>query len=203
MKAGAQFLISRNETSQTSGRSDRLVLGVGAACSSAGWTVWHVSLLCRSMHSTWPVWRLQGRRRISCPLMWGCRRIPQVMAMKPPPSPNPQPSASSPLFFSSSLLLPPLVGLWSLRSTLSSPQCCLEDLPALSLRTIFVNESVCVCFFPLLWEPSINVVPIKSLLHIWLVEFVWSQDLFASSVGRMAQQTLFLPSHAVVLLMVL
>ncbi len=29
-------------------------------------------------HSTWPVWRHQGHRRISCPLMSACRRIQQV-----------------------------------------------------------------------------------------------------------------------------
>lgn len=40
-------------------------------------SVWQVFLLCVN-HSTWPVWRHQGRRQISCLLMSACRRIPQV-----------------------------------------------------------------------------------------------------------------------------
>lgn len=38
----------------------------------------HEQQLCPVFVSTWPVWRHQGRRQISCPLMSGCRRIQQV-----------------------------------------------------------------------------------------------------------------------------
>lgn len=38
----------------------------------------HEQQLCPVFVSTWPVWRHQGRRQISCPLMSGYRRIQQV-----------------------------------------------------------------------------------------------------------------------------
>lgn len=57
---------------------DRSMWGTESSAEECVWQFCPVWFDVSVDHSTWPVWRHQGHRQISCPLMSACRRIQQV-----------------------------------------------------------------------------------------------------------------------------